>query len=100
MSACDQMIEDGRHALLSTGMFSRFTQEIRREFRWTCSAHAAESKVSQWFSGKSPHQLPARALPVLVRVTGLDPFTPILLRAAIDGRKPAMRRVPEERQRA
>ncbi len=53
----------------------------------------AVARFSQMLSATDPHGLLAVALPIIVRITGVDPFTPILVRESVRGRRRQMKLV-------
>lgn len=60
---------------------------------WGGDLRSWRARVSRWGNPQDPHTFPAWALPIIVAVTGRDPFTAILLRAALAKRRPGVRRV-------
>jgi hypothetical protein len=73
-------------AITETGTHREVAAAIKRRFRWRLSDRAAVARLSMMLSPRDPHQLPADALLDVVRITGRDEITALLLRAGM--RKP------------
>lgn len=91
-----EVVECARAALLETGSYGRFARAVKAHFGWTCTVRQAEARVAHWLSPECPHHLPAAVLPLLVEITGRDPFTSLLVEARARSRKPALRKEPHE----
>lgn len=79
-------------AITETATHQEVAAAVKRRYGWRCTDRQAVARLSQMLSPRDPHQLPADALVDVVRITGRDEITGILLRAG-------MRRAPMARVR-
>jgi hypothetical protein len=79
-------------AVTETGTHQEVALALKRRYRWRLSDRAAVARLSMMLSPRDPHQFPADALLDVVKITGRDEVTPMLLRAG-------MRRAPMARVR-
>lgn len=70
-------------AITETGTHREVAAAMKRRFGWGCSERQAVARLSQMLSPRDPHQLPADVLVDVVRITGRDEITPLLLRAGL-----------------
>lgn len=70
-------------AITETGTHQEVAAALKRRFHWSLSDRAAVARLSMMLSPRDPHQLPADALIDVVRITGRDEITALLLRAGM-----------------
>lgn len=93
LSLSEEIDEAARVVIEEAHALTPVAERCAAERGWSGSRRSWRARVSRWGSHHDPHTCPAWALPILVQVTGRDPFTPILLRAGLKRmRKPARRK--------
>ena len=101
MSLSTEIDEAAREAIEETHALTPVAIRCAAERGWAGDLRDWRARVSRWGNPRDAHMFPAWALPILVEVTGRDPFTSILLRAALRRRRPGIRKAPaRERGRA
>jgi len=99
----DAMRQAAWDAVTAASAHSEVAARLKARFGWRCTDRQAVARLSQMLSPRDPHQLPADALLDIIAETKLDPFTPILLRVPIGGRRMvrvALQSESERRRRA
>jgi len=101
MSLSTEIEEAARVAIEETHSLTPVAERCAAEREWGGDLRSWRARVSRWGNHHDPHTVPAWALPIIVSVTGRDPFTSILLRAALRRmrRKPALRAGSREPKR-
>jgi hypothetical protein len=94
MSLSTEIDEAARAAIEEAHALTPVAIRCAAERGWAGELRSWRARVSRWGNPRDPHVFPAWALPIIVEITGRDPFTAILLRAALKRRRPAMRKVP------
>ena len=85
-------------AISETGTHQEVAAALRQRFGWRLTDRASVARLSMMLNPRDPHQLPADALPDVIRITGRDEITGILLRAGL--RRAPLRKVePVARRR-
>ena len=100
MLSLSREIEDAaRIAIEDAHALTAVAERCAAERCWAGGLRSWRARVSQWGNPHDLHVFPAWALPIIVSVTGRDPFTSILLRAAMHRmrRKPARKVEPRGR---
>lgn len=75
----DPMLDATRRAITESEVpIAVLAVQTIRDRKWRCSVACAESRWRQWLRSDGIHQLPAYAISIVVRETGIDPYAPIL----------------------
>ena len=80
----DKIREACARAISETGMLPLIAAHCRISQGWGWEQRSAEARISQWLNPRDPHSLPFWAVMLIVRVTGRDEISSLVLRGLME----------------
>ncbi len=96
MNLADEIQKALHDTIQETGCLAQVAAHCAHTFGWGGNLRVWKARVSQWGNTRDPHRYPAEAIPIIRMCSGRDPFTSIILRAAITEPEPLPERIEQQ----